>query len=69
MRRRPSWPSTACRKRPRRKAQSALPRLSDLLRLNDAGQKALLTDWLHGCYTAQSFEDALAARDKLQRAK
>ncbi len=45
--------------------QSALPRLSDLLRLNDAGQKALLADWLHGCYTAQSFEDALAARDKL----
>ncbi len=45
--------------------QSALPRLSDLLRLNDAGQKALLADWLHGCYTAQSFEDALAARDTL----
>ncbi|MRD48508.1 chromosome segregation protein SMC [Caenimonas koreensis DSM 17982] len=43
----------------------ALPRLADLLRLNDAGQKALLTDWLHGCYTAASFEDALAARDKL----
>ncbi|MBI2770827.1 MAG: chromosome segregation protein SMC [Burkholderiales bacterium] len=45
---------------------SALPRLADLLRLNDAGQKALLTDWLHGCFTAASFEDALAARDKLQ---
>ncbi|MBG9386886.1 chromosome segregation protein SMC [Caenimonas aquaedulcis] len=45
---------------------SALPRLSDLLRLNDAGQKALLADWLHGCYTASSFEEALAARDKLQ---
>lgn len=45
---------------------SALPRLADLLRLNDAGQKALLTDWLHGCYTAASFEDALASRDKLQ---
>ncbi|MCU1376708.1 MAG: smc, partial [Actinomycetia bacterium] len=44
----------------------ALPRLADLLRLNDAGQKALLTDWLHGCYTAQSFEDALALRDKLK---
>ncbi|WP_048440712.1 chromosome segregation protein SMC [Caenimonas sp. SL110] len=42
-----------------------LPRLADLLRLNDAGQKALLADWLHGCYTAPSFEDALAARDKL----
>ena len=45
---------------------AALPRLADLLRLNDAGQKALLTDWLHGCYTAGSFEEALAARDKLK---
>jgi chromosome segregation protein len=47
-------------------AASALPRLADLLRLNDAGQRALLADWLHGCYTASSFEDALASRDKLQ---
>jgi chromosome segregation protein len=47
-------------------AASALPRLADLLRLNDAGQKALLVDWLHGCYTAASFEDALAARAQLQ---
>jgi chromosome segregation protein len=46
-------------------APSALPRLADLLRLNDAGQKALLADWLHGCYTAESFEDALAARERL----
>ncbi len=45
---------------------SALPRLSDLLRINDAGQKAVLTDWLQGCFTAPSFEDALANRDKLQ---
>jgi chromosome segregation protein len=44
---------------------ASLQRLSDLLRLNDAGQKALLADWLHGCYTAPSFEDALAAREKL----
>jgi len=47
-------------------AAGALPRLADLLRLNDAGQKALLGDWLHGCYTAASFEEALAARDKLK---
>ncbi len=47
-------------------AAARLPRLSDLLRLNDAGQNALLTDWLHGCYTAASFEDALAARAQLQ---
>nr|WP_315493437.1 chromosome segregation protein SMC [uncultured Rhodoferax sp.] len=45
---------------------STLPRLSDLLRVNDAGQKAVLTDWLQGCYTAATFEDALAQRDKLQ---
>ncbi len=47
-------------------AASALPRLADLLRLNDAGQKALLVDWLHGCYTAASFEEALEARARLQ---
>ncbi|WP_332827286.1 chromosome segregation protein SMC [Ramlibacter sp.] len=47
-------------------AAGALPRLADLLRLNDAGQKALLVDWLHGCYTAPTLEEALAARDKLQ---
>ncbi|CAN5807077.1 chromosome segregation protein SMC [soil metagenome] len=46
--------------------QGTLPRLSDLLRLNDAGLQALLVEWLHGCYTAQSFEEALALREKLQ---
>ncbi len=45
---------------------AALPRLADLLRLNDAGQKALLSNWLAGCYTAATLEEALAARDKLQ---
>ncbi|NMM04900.1 chromosome segregation protein SMC [Polaromonas sp.] len=40
--------------------------LSDLLRLNDAGQSALLGDWLHGSYTAPSLDDAMGARDKLQ---
>ena len=47
-------------------AAGALPRLADLLRLNDAGQKALLSDWLHGCFTAPSFEEALAARTQLK---
>jgi len=47
-------------------ASSDLPRLSDLLRLNDAGLKALLTDWLTGCYTALNLEDALAKRSSLQ---
>jgi chromosome segregation protein len=45
---------------------AALARLSDLLRLNDAGQKALLSDWLHGCHVAQSLEEALAERERLQ---
>jgi chromosome segregation protein len=45
---------------------SSLPKLVDLLRVNDAGLKALLSGWLHGCYTSNSVEDALAARDKLQ---
>jgi chromosome segregation protein len=47
-------------------AQSALPKLSDLLRLNDAGQKALLTDWLNGCFTAPNLDEALAKRSSLQ---
>jgi chromosome segregation protein len=47
-------------------APGALPQLADLLRLNDAGQKALLADWLHGCYTAGSLEEALAAREQLK---
>jgi chromosome segregation protein len=47
-------------------AQSALPRLSDLLRLNDAGQKALLTDWLNGCFTVPNLDEALAKRSSLQ---
>ncbi|WP_298833022.1 chromosome segregation protein SMC [uncultured Piscinibacter sp.] len=42
-----------------------LPRLSDLLRLGDAGLKALLNDWLEGVYTAQNLDEALAARGKL----
>ncbi len=43
-----------------------LPRLTDLLRSHDAGQKSVLDDWLQGCFTAASLEDALASRDKLQ---
>jgi len=42
-----------------------LPRLSDLLRLGDAGLKALLNDWLEGVYTAASIDEALAERSKL----
>ncbi|WP_353140174.1 chromosome segregation protein SMC [Limnohabitans sp.] len=47
-------------------SQIPLPRLSDLLRINDAGQKALLTDWLHGCLTAPNLDEAMANRSSLQ---
>ncbi len=42
-----------------------LPRLSELLRLDDAGLKALLNDWLEGVYTAASMDEALAGRARL----
>ncbi|MGM9486078.1 chromosome segregation protein SMC [Ideonella sp. YS5] len=42
-----------------------LSRLSDLLRLNDAGMKALLNDWLEGVYTAGNLDEALAQRGQL----
>ncbi len=42
-----------------------LSRLSDLLRLNDQGLKALMNDWLEGVYTAAHLEEALANRSKL----
>ncbi|MBG6082282.1 chromosome segregation protein SMC [Rubrivivax gelatinosus] len=44
---------------------ATLPRLSDLLRLGDAGLKALLGDWLEGVYTADSLDAALALRGQL----
>ena len=43
-----------------------LPLLSALLRNSDAAQSTLLTDWLHGCFTASSLEEALANREQLQ---
>jgi chromosome segregation protein len=42
-----------------------LPRLSELLRLNDAGLSALLSDWLEGVYTAATIDEALAQRGQL----
>jgi chromosome segregation protein len=42
-----------------------LPRLSDLLRLGDAGLQALLVDWLEGVYTAASLDEALGQRSRL----
>ena len=44
---------------------TTLPRLSDQLRLQDAGLKALLNDWLEGVYTATNLEEALANRQRL----
>jgi len=43
-----------------------LQRLSDLLRLNDAGHKALMGEWLQGCFVAPDLAQALAKRDQLQ---
>ncbi len=43
-----------------------LSRLSDLLRVNDAAQHAVLADWLETCFTAASLEDALVLRSQLQ---
>ncbi|WP_029525013.1 chromosome segregation protein SMC [Polaromonas glacialis] len=50
------------------RAQSALTLkpLAELLRLNDAALSALLDDWLDGCFTAPTLDDALAARDRLE---
>ncbi len=46
-------------------ASGGLPRLVDLLRLNDAGQKALLEEWLHGCFTAPTLAAAFSLREQL----
>ena len=47
-------------------AGGGLPSLADRLRLNDAGQQALLVHWLKGCYTASGLDEALASRAQLQ---
>ena len=51
---------------PAKSSAAGLKPLADLLRLGDAGQAALLGDWLHGCLTAASLDEALAARGQLQ---
>ena len=48
-----------------RNTHQTLPRLSDLLKLGDAGLQALLNDWLEGVYTATGIDEALAARASL----
>ncbi len=49
-----------------RHAHSAWPRLADNLRLHDASLQAVLQDWLQGCYTAQTLDEALNRRAQLQ---
>ncbi len=46
-------------------AANGLPRLSDLLRVHDAGLRAVLEDWLVGCHTAPTLDEALDRRAQL----
>ncbi len=45
---------------------SPLPRLSERLRLNDAGLKTMMEAWLEGCFTATDMNQALSQRESLQ---
>lgn len=45
---------------------NGLPLMAELLRVSDTGLKALLTEWLAGCYTAQTLDEALNYRAKLK---
>ena len=47
-------------------APGDLQRLSDLLRLNDAGHKALMGEWLQACFVADDLGQALAKRQQLK---
>ncbi|ARU04687.1 chromosome segregation protein SMC [Comamonas serinivorans] len=46
--------------------EGRLPSLASRLRLGDAALQSLLADWLNGCLTADSLDEALAARSSLQ---
>ncbi len=47
-------------------SSNGLPLMAELLRVGDAVLKALLTEWLAGCYTAQSLDEALSHRAQLK---
>jgi chromosome segregation protein len=47
-------------------SSSGLKPMAAWLRSSDASQQALLSEWLHGCLTAPSLEEALAQRAQLQ---
>jgi len=51
---------------PTGRGEAGLPRLFDQLTLNDTNLNGLLSDWLTGCFTAKSLEEALGARTQLQ---
>jgi len=40
--------------------------LMRLIKTSDANQQSLMSDWLHGCFTADSLDAALKARESLQ---
>jgi chromosome segregation protein len=44
----------------------ALRALALLIKTSDVNQQILLLDWLHGCFTADSLDAALKARESLQ---
>ena len=46
--------------------QGQMAQLADLLRIHDAGLRAVLADWLCGCYTAPTLDEALAQRARLK---
>ena len=47
-------------------SRSGLKPLTDWLRLNGTGHKALMTEWLRGCWSAENLDEALAQRGHLQ---
>jgi chromosome segregation protein len=49
-----------------RASGAGLRPLADLLRQHDASQSALLGDWLHGAFAADTLDQALAQREQLQ---
>ena len=51
---------------PERTSGAGLRPLADLLRPHDASQSALLGDWLHGAFAADTLDQALAQREQLQ---
>ena len=59
-------PPVAAGATPRADLPAGCRPLSHWLRIADAGLSALLSDWLQGCYTATSLEDALSWRAQLK---